>query len=250
VKLPLLVGTAVAATTSCGSAETTASLRSFLSDGASQTTTTPEVVFSAPSSEGAEWDVQVPEEIIREAKQLVLERRCEVDDLDDEATLDRFWLKQVKEGRMRVHMPNNRVVLADAYLSRTVLNDLHDDCSDHIKDNILADRRQSCYNNGNGLVPMSRASSHFPQPPQKLRNPWYLPPATWYGGATGRSTVSRDGARSLRRNGLSSGSGIPGLGHEDGPRASTESDKVDCRIAVEAYMQSLKEGQRLPRFLK
>lgn len=194
-------------------------------------------VFAPLPSEGREWDVQVPGEIIREAKQLVLERRCQVDDLDDEATLDRFWLNQIDEGRMRVRMPNNRMLSADAFLCRSVRDDLHGESSD------------------NGLVQTSPTSRHSPQQPRRPRNPWYLPPATWYSEATGRSTAGRHAARSSRRSGRISGPANSGPNshrtspeHEDRPRALTESDKATLRI-VEAYRQSLK-GQRLPHFLQ
>merc|ERR1719356_546698 len=93
-----------------------------------------------------------------------------------------------------------------------------------------------------------------PKGPRRPRNPWYLPPSTWYSSKAAKD-VSDGNSGSFPYDSQILGEGSSGLPPSDeadpggdGPHRLTQREKETLQI-VEAYKQHMK-GSRLPHFLQ
>jgi len=205
------------------------------------------------TSDGDDWIVQTPEEIINEVRRSVQARKPWREEIDEEALEEKR--KNEKQERVdrgfHIILPDNRVRAMEDQLSRRLraqlLGEEEDDeaapeVSTANPQLTAAQRREE---RARGLRP-------------KARNPWYLPPKIWYSGKVGKDPNQISSGGFPYDAQIMGDAAAPKPPHneeqetrsyDDGvPRQLTKRDKETLQI-VEHYKNYMK-GQRLPHFLQ
>lgn len=214
----------------------------------------------------SEWEVQTKDDILKEVRQHVQAQKPWREEYDD-AVFERRRQAERLESADRgclIILPDNRVRAMDTQISRRVRAQLLGEEEVPEPPSWAAQQR--------------RQEESRPKGPKRVRNPWYLPPHTWFSnkaandageGQTGSfpydgqilrgesHATTTSGTTASGRGGGGGGSGAGGgqaaeegggeLGG-DGPHRLTQREKETLQI-VEAYKQHIK-GSRLPHFLQ
>lgn len=195
---------------------------------------------TGPSSATVEWVVQSKEDILRDAKRCVQERKPWREEVDD-ASLERRRLSdrqdRVDRGYLII-LPDNRVRSMDTQLSRRVRAQL-------FNEEEVPEAPQL------GAPAQRRQEENKPRGPKRMRNPWYLPASSWYANTARKDPGKRESGRFPYDTLLRGEDGPPSTAPaaEDQETAGlTQRDKETLQI-VEAYRQHMK-GSRLPHFLQ
>mmetsp|Transcript_19040 Transcript_19040/g.38446 ORF Transcript_19040/g.38446 Transcript_19040/m.38446 type:complete len:276 (-) Transcript_19040:101-928(-) len=209
-----------------------------------------EVPFGPGSSkQGAsvDWQVQSQDEIIKEVRQFVQAQKPWREEFD-ESVLERRReaerQERVDRGFMII-LPDNRVRAIDTHLSARVHAQLlgEEEVPEPAPLPPPRPRRQD--------------DSKKPRTARKFRNPWYLPPSSWFSNNAAHDPgAHQDGSfpydtQIFRSESASYAGGGIGQSEDgeagDGPHRLTQREKETLQI-VEAYKQHMK-GSRLPHFL-
>jgi len=202
-----------------------------------------------PEGHMHDWEVQSPEDILKEVRRAVLDRRPwhREEDLDD-AFLERRRRNERGDGGFHIILPDNRVrAVEDQLGSRVRAELLGEDAVEPVAPPLP--RRPG------------RPEDGRPKGPRRHRNPWYLPATHWYDPEAQKDpNAERGGGFPYDSQILSGGEAEPPHVEEqerggdagsggDGPvRALTRRDKETLQI-IDAYKQYMK-GHRLPHFLQ
>jgi len=193
-----------------------------------------------------DWEVQSPEDIIREVQKRVQERKPWCGTFDESAMEKRRQTE--RQGRLdnacHILLPDNRVLAMEEQLSRRVRAQLLDE------EEVPEPAPQPAHRTPRGQ------KREVPRPKKVVRNPWYLPAKTWYdskahmdksdgggGGFPYDSQTMRTAPEPAREEEEDAGSG-----GDDKPRYLTRRDKESLQ-SVQAFVTFMK-GQRLPYFLQ
>mmetsp|Transcript_22931 Transcript_22931/g.42491 ORF Transcript_22931/g.42491 Transcript_22931/m.42491 type:complete len:294 (+) Transcript_22931:76-957(+) len=198
--------------------------------------------FSATRDSSAEdWQVQSPEEIIRDVKRYVHAMKPWRQELDDSILEKRRY--QEKQDRLdrvfHILLPDNRVRAMEDELSTRVRGQILDDEEPKVEPVAAPPPQQR------RLLEDIKAKGH-----KKVKNPWYMPAASWHKNTAAENTGDV-------RETFPYANVILGLGEE--PKSKSVDEQADPRELtvhqketlgiVEAYKQYMK-GSRLPHFLQ
>jgi len=199
---------------------------------------------SLESSSGlGNWEVQSKEDILAEVRQHVQAQKPWREELDD----DIFEKRRTSERRERMDrgyliiLPDNRVRAMDTMLSKRVRAQLLDEQENTEMTSPSAWHR--------------RPDENKPRGPRRFRNPWYLPPSSWYSNKAAKDDLEGQGGSFPYDSQILRGERATGTGAADeqdasgdGPHQLTQREKETLHV-VEAYKQHMK-GSRLPHFLQ
>lgn len=206
-------------------------------------------VFEATNEQlGGEWEVQSPDDIIRDVRRAVQERKPWREEFDDAALERRRQIERQDRVDRGYHiiLPDNRVRAMEDQLSRRVRAQLLDEEEGPEPPPVAPPKKSS---QEESLAKIGR---------RKVRNPWYQPAKTWYCKDLAKDMgESRGGGFPYdshilhKTDGAAGGSEEPDNG--DGSiRALTRREKETLQIvdAYRIYMRDTMKGARLPHFLQ
>lgn len=174
-----------------------------------------------------EWEVQSPEQILEEVRQVVQARKP-WRQLPDDSLLEK---KRLVDCGAHIPLPDNRVRLCEDQLS------LRTQCE-------LLDMEMPPY----PIPPMRPQKSKTKGSPRKVQNPWYLPPKKWYSGLQDKTDNPEERSPDFPYANAIYNLSEPPKKDESADAKQLPQINKETHSMVESYKQFMK-GNRLPHFL-